>query len=136
MHAAFDKATRYHLCFFFIVTEVLNSLIREADRRGTLSPLPGQAIRHRASLYADDLFILTVPSTVDLQCLLEVLWLFAGASGLVTNVDKCVATPIWCSEEVMQAVQLVFPCVVTPFLVSIWACRNRSNVSNTPMSNH
>jgi hypothetical protein len=46
---------------------------------------------------------------------LQILQLFAGASGLVTNVDKCVATPIRCSEEVMQAVQLVFPCVVTPF---------------------
>lgn len=100
---------------FVIVMEVLNSLIKEADRRAALSPLPGQAIRPRASLYADDLVVLIAPNTADLQCLLEILQLFAGASGLVTNVDRCVVMPIRCSEEVMQAVQLVFPCVVTPF---------------------
>jgi hypothetical protein len=35
---------------FAIVREVLNSLIREADRRGALSPLPDRAISHCASL--------------------------------------------------------------------------------------
>ena len=43
---------------FVIVMEVLNSLIREADRRAVFTPLPGRAIVHRASLYADDLVVL------------------------------------------------------------------------------
>lgn len=46
---------------FVIVMEVLNSLIKEADRRAVLSPLPGQTIVHRASLYADDLVVLLAP---------------------------------------------------------------------------
>jgi hypothetical protein len=69
---------------FVIVMEVLNSLIKEADRRAVLTPLPGRAVAHWVSLYADDLVVLLAPTTEDLNCLSEVLHLFAGASGLVT----------------------------------------------------
>ena len=48
---------------FVIVMEALNSLIRVVDRRLALTPLPGQAIAHRASLYADDLVLLVAPNT-------------------------------------------------------------------------
>ena len=51
---------------FVMVMEALNSLIREADRRGVIAPLPGNAIVHRASLYADDLVVLILPSVEDL----------------------------------------------------------------------
>ncbi|XP_066320627.1 uncharacterized protein [Miscanthus floridulus] len=74
--------------------EALNSLIREADRRSALSPLPGHAIAHRASLYADDLVLLVAPNANDLQCVIQILQLFAGASGLVTNVDKYLGVPL------------------------------------------
>jgi hypothetical protein len=55
------------------------------------------------------------PEHSDLSCLHQILQLFAGASGLVTNVDKCVVTLIRCNEEMVAAVQQVFPCVVAPF---------------------
>jgi hypothetical protein len=47
---------------FIIVMEVLNTLIQEADRRGVLAPLPGDVIRYRASVYANDLVIFLSPS--------------------------------------------------------------------------
>lgn len=100
---------------FVIVMEALNSLIREANSRAALSPLPGHAILHRASLYADDLIILIALCLGDLQCVQQILQLFAGASGLITNVDKCVATLIRCTEEMLQGVQQVFPCVIALF---------------------
>jgi hypothetical protein len=43
------------------------------------------------------------------------LHLFAGASGLVTNIDKCVVSPIRCTDEQIAKVQEVFPCVPAPF---------------------
>ena len=100
---------------FVLVMEVLNSLIREADRRAALSPLSGRVVVHRTSLYADDLIILTVPKVEDLHCLLEILHLFAGASGLASNPAKCVATPISCDEETLAVVQAAFPCSVVNF---------------------
>lgn len=41
------------------------------------------------SLYADDLVLFLSPTIADFQCIRALLDLFAGASGLVTNVDKC-----------------------------------------------
>jgi hypothetical protein len=43
--------------------EVLNALIAEADRRTLLTPLPGNVIKYRASIYADNLVIFLAPST-------------------------------------------------------------------------
>jgi len=100
---------------FVIVMEVLNSLIVEADRRRIFSRLPGDAIQQRASLYADDLVVFLAPTAHDLQCLRAILDCFAGASGLVTNVDKCLATPIRCSDEEVAQLQAVFPCRLAPF---------------------
>jgi hypothetical protein len=100
---------------FVIVMEVLNSLIAEADRRHIFAQLPGMLIQHRASLYADDLVVFLAPTIRDLRCLRAVLDCFAGASGLVTNVDKCLATPIRCSKEDIAQVQQIFPCRIAPF---------------------
>lgn len=98
-----------------IVMEVLNILVAEADRLHILSPLPGNDIKHRASVYADDLIIFLRPEPEDFNCIRQILSLFAGTSRLETNLDKCVITPIRCSEEQIAAVQEAFPCVVAPF---------------------
>ncbi|XP_066323862.1 uncharacterized protein [Miscanthus floridulus] len=58
---------------FVIVMEVLNALIAEADRRALLTTLPGNAIKYRASIYADDLGL--------------------QGSPVATNLDKCSITP-------------------------------------------
>jgi hypothetical protein len=77
--------------------EMLNALIAEADRRGVFSPLPDK-IKCRTSIYADDLVILLSPDVWDFVNIRRILDLFAGTSGLVTNVDKCIITPIRCSQ--------------------------------------
>lgn len=83
--------------------------------RSVLSPLPGDVIQFRASLYADDLVVFAAPTIEDIQCILRILQLFAGASGLTTNLDKCVITPICCNEDVITAIQQIFPCVLKQF---------------------
>jgi hypothetical protein len=47
--------------------------------------------------------------------LLPILDLFTGASGLITNVDKCSIMPIRCSDEDIAAVQQVFLCQLSEF---------------------
>jgi hypothetical protein len=46
-------------------------------------------MKHRLSIYADDLLMFVMPRQEDFTCIREVLNLFAGASGLITNIDKC-----------------------------------------------
>lgn len=77
-----------------------------------LSPLPGDAIKYRASIYADDLVIFLAPTANDFSCIRNILELFAGASGLS---DKCTITPIRCSADAIQAMQDVFPYRIQDF---------------------
>jgi hypothetical protein len=101
---------------FVLVMEVLNALVHEADSRGVFTPLP-DIIRHRASVYADDLVIFLSPDGTGLLNMRRILDLFAGASGLQSNIDKCVITPIKCTEEQINAAVLAFPCKVQGFPV-------------------
>ena len=89
---------------FVLVMEVLSSLIREADRRGLLAPLPGGHFGHRLAVYADDVVLFLAPEASDFLCIKSVLELFAGASGLLTNVSKCLLSSIRCSDEQIAAV--------------------------------
>lgn len=100
---------------FVIVMEVLNALILAADQAGQFTPLPGDRIKFRTSIYADDLVVFLAPSASDFSCLRAILDLFAGASGLLTNFDKCVMSPIQCSDDQVAAIQSVFPCSLAPF---------------------
>ena len=85
--------------------EVLNAMILEADRSGLLLPLPGDHFGHRMSLYADDLVLFLVPKQEDFSCICAILDLFAGASGLLTNVDKYLISLIQCAQEDVALVQ-------------------------------
>jgi hypothetical protein len=76
---------------------------------------PYDVTGQRMSLYADDLVIFLLPKPEDFTCLRAVLDLFAGASGLITNLDKCLISPIRCSEDDIAAVHQVFPCQLAPF---------------------
>jgi hypothetical protein len=67
------------------------------------------------SLYVDDLVIFLLPKPEDFTCLRAILDHFAGASGLITNLDKCLISPIRCSEDDIAAVRQVFPCQLAPF---------------------
>jgi len=89
---------------FVIVMESLNSLFKEADRRGVLSPLHGRTISSRTSMYADDVVLLVAPTREDFQSIQQILQLFAGASGLITNVNKCVVSPIHCTSDQLAEV--------------------------------
>lgn len=100
---------------FVIVMDVLNALLLEADRRALLTSLPGNGIKYRASIYADDLVVFLTPSPQDFSCVRRILELFASASGLATNLDKCSVTPIRCNEDDVTAVLQVFPCRLQDF---------------------
>jgi len=95
--------------------EVLNGLIRFADQNGYLSQLPSKAAGCRASLYADDLVVFLAPVQGDAEVMKEMLRIFGHASGLFTNMEKSVATPIQCSTEQLQLFVSRFGCQIAHF---------------------
>jgi ketosteroid isomerase-like protein len=95
--------------------EALNDLFRFPDSSGTLSPLRARAIKHRVSLYADDLVVFVAPVHQDIHLVRAILEAFVGASGLHTNIHKCQITPIRCSADQIELVQNIFPCHLACF---------------------
>jgi hypothetical protein len=102
---------------FILVMEVLSALIRAADNSSLLQPLQVRVIRHRASLYADDLILFSRPGAGDLQLLRDIFDLFKVASGLGYNLAKCQMAAIRCHDQQMQQAIELFPCQVVQFAV-------------------
>lgn len=58
---------------FIIVMDVLNAIIQKASNEGLLQPLANRPLRHRVSLYADDVILFLRPVASDLDLILEIL---------------------------------------------------------------
>jgi hypothetical protein len=100
---------------FVLAMEALNALFWLADSRGVLTSLRAPAIRYHLSLCTDDLVIFIMPSDRDLCYVWVVLQTFAEASGLCSNISKSLFTPIQCTDELIQLVQLRLPCQLVHF---------------------
>ena len=85
--------------------ETLNHLIRLADLSGLFQSLHTQ-IKERIFLYADDVVLFSSPAQKDLTLLKSILQIFADATGLKTNLNKCRLSPIQCD---LQATVVVTP---------------------------
>lgn len=73
---------------FILVMDVLNAIIGKADEEALLQPLAIAQVKHRVSLYADDVALFIRPSTEDLSTTKRILQVFEEASGLHTNMQK------------------------------------------------
>ena len=85
--------------FFVIAMEALNALIKNAETKGILQPLGNNAIQERIFLYVDDVILFTSPNQQNLVATQTILEIFALASGLSINQNKCAITPICCTLE-------------------------------------
>lgn len=100
---------------FVLVMEVLSAMIRKADEWALFNNLGIRNLPNRASLYADDLVMFLSPNESHLCLMKEILSIFKGASGLASNLSKCQASPIRCSDEHLQVVAANFPCIISEF---------------------
>jgi len=100
---------------FILVMDVLNALIGKADEEALLQPLATHRVKHRVSLYADDVALFIRPTPEDLSTIKEILRLFGEASGLRTNMQKSSIIPIRCATEQLEVVSGAMPCEVIDF---------------------
>ncbi|KAM0889916.1 hypothetical protein ACQ4PT_027407 [Festuca glaucescens] len=91
--------------------EVLHLMIQKAASEGLLSPLAPSGLRHRTSIYADDVVTFLRPSVMDFRAFTAVIEDFGTASGLRTNIDKCSVNLIRCTDahETLVAQELRCP---------------------------
>jgi hypothetical protein len=117
---------------FVLVIECFSVLITTAEARG-LFLLPGtSAIKHRISLYADDVVMYVSPIETDLVLIRSILDLFFRATGLVVNFVKSQEFPIRCDTRHTDLISELLGCVVASFpctylgVPSRWGdCRGR-----------
>jgi hypothetical protein len=79
---------------FILVMDVLGHMISKAADEGLLQPLSRWSLKHRVSMYADDVVLLVHPDTKDIEVTMNILNLFGEAMGLNTNLQKSNVMPI------------------------------------------
>ena len=94
--------------------ETLNALISAAESYNLLKPIDPK-VNCQAFLYADDVVIFVQPEERQLVALRAILEVFAAASGLLSNVQKCQASPIQCDLNDTCTILQFFPCRLSPF---------------------
>jgi len=100
---------------FVLVMEPLNALFRLAVNKQVLGPLGNSNIPERIFLYADDVILFSSIAEQDLVAVGTILSMFAAASGLHTNPDKCAITPIRCNLNETTTLMRFLPGVLKPF---------------------
>lgn len=100
---------------FVLVVDCLGRLMDKAQRNNILSPLGNQLVKHRASIYADDVIIFLKPEMHDFGVVTEVLKLFGEATGLITNLAKSKILPIRCDGLDLTPLQLALGCQLASF---------------------
>jgi len=99
---------------FVLVMEVLNRFLLWIEDRQFLTPLRCVA-GSRVNLYMDDLVLFVAPQAGDLWFVKAALAIFGLASGLFSNMEKSVASPIHCSDHDVARVQDILSCRVEEF---------------------
>jgi len=99
---------------FVLVMETLNALISAAESYNLLKTIDPK-VKCWAFLYADDVVIFVQPEERQLVALRAILEVFAAASGLHSNVQKCQASPIQCDLNDTCTILQFFPCRLSPF---------------------
>jgi hypothetical protein len=99
-----------------LAIEPLHKLIRKAQNMGILNTLSRTCDMFRMSIYADDATLFLKPTSHDLNVTIEILNIFADASGLATNMSKTECYPIHCANINLHFIGTVnlkishFPC--------------------------
>jgi hypothetical protein len=89
---------------FILAMEPLQRLLEIATTQRIISPLHPRTARIRASFYADDAALFVNPLKEDISAIQQLLHLFGSASGLCTNINKCVAYAVACDESEMHTI--------------------------------
>ncbi|KAM0878358.1 hypothetical protein ACQ4PT_034930 [Festuca glaucescens] len=97
---------------FVIAMDVLSAMFRATEQAGLIANLGDLGLRHRVSLYADDVVIFARSDGAELAAIWRILDCFGARSGLLVNYHKSSAAPIRCSPATLDAVAVDLPCPI------------------------
>lgn len=96
---------------FVVVLDVLIALFRKAEDAQLFGSLGCWGVRHRLSVYADDVVLLIRPEVQEAKAAVGLLRMFGAASGLRCNMGKSSASLIRCDATKLSVLSslLVYP---------------------------
>jgi hypothetical protein len=97
---------------FVVAMDVLAAMFHTVESAGVLSRFGLAGIKHRVSLYADDVVVFTKPDMGELVAVRKILDCFGEASGLMVNFSKSAVAPIHCPEAALPSVSATLSCQV------------------------
>lgn len=104
-------------CMFVVLMDVLTAVVSKAEAANLFVPLHRWGVRHRLSIYADDVVMLIRPDLHEACTVVSCLEAFCVASGLRCNLAKSSASLIKCDEASAAPVLQVLGCPVINFPV-------------------
>jgi hypothetical protein len=104
------------LLLFVLVMDILAHMFQAAEQASVLMELTTLGLKHRVSLYADDIVVFARPSEEELVVVREILVCFGAASGPEVNFAKISIAPIRCSEDLIAEIAPVLQCPTRPLL--------------------
>jgi hypothetical protein len=90
-------------------------MIEKAAECDLLTDLATSVVRHRTSMYADNVVTFIRPTRMDLLTCIAIVDDFGAASGLRTNLAKCSLHPIRCQPEQVELAHQILGCEVASF---------------------
>jgi hypothetical protein len=112
--------------------DVLTGMFRVAESACVLANLMGLIIKHRISLYVDDVVIFAKPDPSELNAVRTILECFGGASGLHVNFAKSSAVPIRFPEDTLAAAAPSLACPIKELQCTyLGLCRFLSSTRGT-----
>jgi hypothetical protein len=100
---------------FILLMDILLQLVQKALEDGHLQPLSSCQLRHRISLYVDDVVMFLKSNATDINLVLDMLRLFRRASSLHTNVQKSSVVPPQCDSQTIATAKELLPCDFVDF---------------------
>jgi hypothetical protein len=82
-----------------------------------MAPFLRWGVKHRVSLFADDVVIVLKLDKREAEALVQILQTFGAASGLHCNLAKSLASLIRCDEIDLQPIMTVLQCPIRQFHV-------------------
>ena len=79
-------------------------------------------VKYQCSLYANDVILFIRPSVQEAAVVKEILRVFGEATGLMTNLAKCLVTPIYGGDDTLHEIVTILGCNCNNSPSDIWGC--------------
>lgn len=100
---------------FIVAMDILHRMFKKASCDGVLRRMSPPAVKYQCSMYTNDVILFIWPTVQKASAVKQILNIFGQASGLQTNLAKCLVTVIYGGKEALPDILAILGCRVQEF---------------------